>query len=470
MTTIIACTVGTNRETPRIWLEGTRLLRGQFAPESRYNVAFIKGAMVLKIAADGKRKVSSRTNKPVIDLNAKNIASYFAIGEKLRAVIRRGRIVIRKIVQTIKTARRDASLLRKLATGQPLNTASMFFGGGIMDKALTEGFKRQGVTLKHTVIAEINGKYIDAALNASPELFDEDTLIVNGPVQDFDVKGLTDIDVFFSGIPCTGSSSSGRAKRGLKGAEEHPTAGALFFTTLSWIQKAQPSVIVLENVPNYRNDMSMAVIRSTLAAWSYTLFETTLNGCEFGSLENRNRMVVVAVSNDIAKHCDFSLESIVPLTTKPATIAEALEPISDDNPEWTIHTYLETKAVKDAAAGKGFARQLYTGDEDSIAVITAGYARIRSTDPHIKHPTKERYTRLLSLTEHARIKGLPEGWIGSAKVGKTMGHEILGQSVVVPVFEAVGSAIGKSLSGLATLLPNVQSPQTHNTNNVALAA
>jgi|SRR5690554_976137 len=95
-------------------------------------------------------------------------------------------------------------------------------------------------------------------------------------------------------------------------------------------------------------------------------------------------------------------------------------------------------------------RQLYTGAESFINTITRGYARIRSTDPHIKHPSKPRYTRLLSPEEHQRVKGLPEGWVAATGLAASRAHEVLGQSVVYPVFEAVGLAVGNLINRAAT--------------------
>ena len=82
--------------------------------------------------------------------------------------------------------------------------------------------------------------------------------------------------------------------------------------------------------------------------------------------------------------------------------------------------------MRDSQAGKGFAkRQLLTGDETKVGTIGRHYAKRRSTEPFIvRDDGKE---RLLTPTEHARVKSIPERLI--AGNGMTIAHQILGQSV-----------------------------------------
>ena len=69
----------------------------------------------------------------------------------------------------------------------------------------------------------------------------------------------------------------------------------------------------------------------------------------------------------------------------------------------------------------------------------------------MRHPTKERFTRLLTPIEHARAKGLPEGWIQSTGLSTSRAHEALGQSVIFSMFVAVGRAIAMNLKQTARL-------------------
>src|SRR5680860_564867 len=186
------------------------------------------------------------------------------------------------------------------------------------------------------------------------------------------------------------------------------------------------------------------------------MFEMSLNGCDFGALENRNRAVIIAMSTDLAESGAFDMGDIKPLRVKEPKLSDVLEQVAEDDTCWKIHTYLEDKQALDVAAGKGFLRQLYTqnGDAESINTVTRGYSKIRSTDPHIRHPNPDmaRYTRLMTPAEHNAVKALPKGWIESCEVADSVAHEILGQSVIYPKFQAVGAAIGHNLKTLAERL------------------
>lgn len=442
MTVFLAPTVKVNRGKPRIWLEGQRLARGEFIPDTRYNLTFSDGEVVLTASKDGSRKVSAYKTKPIIDLCSMEVGEWFAVGTKLEAIVSRGRIVIRRLANTLKALKRDRDLLDKLHKGEPLNVVSMFHGAGLLSRSLSDGFAMAGIPTRTMLAAEIDGRYLEASLRANPGLFDDDSVLVNAPVQEVEFNKVQHANIMEIGLPCVGMSKSGRSRLKLSSAEDHPQAGSLFFTSLEWIKKFQPAVAIIECTQELLRSPSLSVIRSVLLGWKYDLFELCLNGCDFGALENRNRAVVIAMSSDLATEGGFDAEDIHPVRTKEAKLVDILENIPEDDSRWAIHTYLEDKQEKDIAAGKGFMRQIFTGSESLISTITRGYAKIRSTDPHIAHPTKARYTRLLTQKEHARAKALPEGWIEACELPDSVAHEALGQGVVYPKFKAVGAAIG----------------------------
>lgn len=455
MTILIATTVGEKKATGRIWLEGTKLERGGFTPQTPYEVIVKEGALYLRLNKNSDRRVSGRrtgeVTKPIIELCNKLISDTFDIGTKLLAIVKKGRIIIRRAVQPLFTMEREQRLLKKLRNGEPLDHVGLFHGGGAMDRALHDGMTAAGIKSRMSVVAELDGNYIDASLRANPELFDDETLILNGPIQAFTLGKVKPCEIMTMGIPCTGASTSGRAKLRLTSAEAHPEAGALFFTALQLVDKFKPAIVQIENVPTYLHTASMDVIRSLLSGWGYDIHETVMNGCEFGALENRNRLVVIAVSKGLAE-TGFSLDWITPTHTKPATIADVLEPIDDDHESWRTFEYLAKKEERDIANGKGFRRQLFAAEAESVNTITRDYQKARSTDPYLRHPTDASRSRLFTPVEHGRIKGLPDGWVESLKVSATVAHQILGQGVVYPLFYAVGHGLARWLSTVADKL------------------
>lgn len=110
--------------------------------------------------------------------------------------------------------------------------------------------------------------------------------------------------------------------------------------------------------------------------------------------------------------------------------------------------------MRDIAAGKGFKRQLLTGEEDGCGVIGRGYAKARSTEPFIISPWNPSLSRLLTPAEHAAVKTAPVSLVRG--VSETTAHEILGQSVVYEAVVAIGELIARTVKGLVkTLSPPV---------------
>ena len=91
------------------------------------------------------------------------------------------------------------------------------------------------------------------------------------------------------------------------------------------------------------------------------------------------------------------------------TLNTVLQDVPEE--EWKDHTYLKDKAIKDAAAGKGFAkRQLLDGTESRIGTIGRFYAKRRSTEPFMTRSDGKE--RLLTPIEHAAVKSIPSRLIG----------------------------------------------------------
>ena len=95
--------------------------------------------------------------------------------------------------------------------------------------------------------------------------------------------------------------------------------------------------------------------------------------------------------------------------------------------------------------------------------------KCRSTDPFIKHPGDAELTRLLTVTEHAAVKGAPSELVQG--LSDTVAHEVLGQGVVYPLFVAVGRFIGESLSLLRRSgLEDALTEQSHTMTELQNAA
>ncbi len=158
----------------------------------------------------------------------------------------------------------------------------------------------------------------------------------------FDNRGLASIprvDILEAGIPCSGHSRAGKAKRGLAQAEAHPEVGHLVVSALVILAKTNPAIVVIENVVDYSVSGSADILRNQLRDLGYRTEERILNGKEWGCLENRNRWCMLAITHGI----EFSFDDLMPPITQKKTLGDVLEQMAPDDPRWSRMQGLKDK-------------------------------------------------------------------------------------------------------------------------------
>lgn len=453
MITVINTSISESRSVARIWMEGQKLAHAGVEIGKRYIVKINEEDHQIELRPapedfEGRTiSVSKRTRNskqlPLIELRDEILDKVFGIGQKVRIAIRNARIVVTLCHIAKRVKERVMRFNNKISKGQPLETISCFHGGGVLDSAIHSGLEMAGVKSFVKVAVELEGKYLDSSLSNNPQLWSDESIVINSDIRDLNVLGdnFPKADLFVAGVPCTGASVSGLAKNKLAFAEEHSTAGSLFVDVLAFVKAMNPSIVVLENVREYINTASMTVIRSVLTHMGYELSMTILSGNELGCLEDRKRMCLVATTPGACEKIDF--DQLRPVREKELTLSEILEVVPESSDRWKKLEYLAKKEIRDKAAGKGFARQLLTGEEEKCGVSGRGYAKIRSTEPQIISPFDAEKSRIFTPVEHARVKGIPEHMIEG--LSDTTAHEVLGQSVCYPAFQSVGLLIGETI-------------------------
>ncbi len=181
----------------------------------------------------------------------------------------------------------------------------------------------------------------------------------------------------------------------------------------------------------------MHMIRRALTDWRYQVHEVIV-GRELGAFEDRKRLCMLAVSNGI----EFAFD-LKPVRRREQSLGEVLENVPENASCWKSLEHLDAKQERDRAAGKGFTMQIVGPESTKVGTIGKGYARIRSTEPLVQHPGNPTLKRLLTVTEHCKVKGIDPNLIKG--VSSTRAHEMLGQSVLAPAFEAIGLNLGECL-------------------------
>lgn len=428
--------INTKNGKPRLWLEGLRLLRAGFLPGAKFRLSVQKDTqqVVIQLTEQGDRKVSTHRMYPVLDIEAP-LHGVFEGNEELQIELEAGRITVRLHPRTVRERRRVQELTRRLRTRTPLRSLGVFLGAGILDHAVHSGMHHEGVQTDMSMAFEFDGQYLEHALRNNP-IFTARTRTIEGDAFDaFDVD-VPEVDVLIAGIPCTGASSAGRASTKVHVPEAHPQ-GSCFQDFLLLVRRSNPALIVIENVPPYLNTAGYATIKQTLEKLGYTLTEHVLNSLNFGALERRERLVVIASSIGAIE----VTEPAQPATQ--GTLCRVLENIPLDSPRWKNHGYLTAKQDRDLDAGKGFKMQFVNENSLFVPTLRRGYHKGGSTDPRVAHPENPGLSRLLTPREHAAVKGIPFDLVQGQS--ETMQHQMLGQSVVYTVFHRVGQLLARHL-------------------------
>lgn len=435
--------IGENRGTRRIWLEFDYLSECGFKPGQSLKVDGNEEALTLSVceSKDSNKTVSRRGDKPLIEIR-ESMIPFDAKITKLRLEFTEKKVVIRPhhSYQAIKN--RSERIVKKVLDGVPLDVFSIFSGAGIFDRAAHDGLESTGIRTRVSVAIERETKFLLSNLRNNRHLYDENSILVNANIQDLDLsKAGKTADVGLIAIPCTVASVAGRARKKLKRPEQDKEAGHLLHPILNWIRISNLPVIMMECVSEYMNTASYDVITTTLEEENYTLLDTVLFGNDFGAIENRKRMISVAVCNELVEH--FNLDELE-LFKEPVSyrLVDILDDVDGDSDVWRDHSYLVSKSERDKEAGKGFRHVILKGSETSGPVAGAHYFKRRSNEPFIGRE-KDDLTRLLSVEEHCRYKTIPEDMVSG--LSNSVAHKVLGQSGIFKKIKAVFQWIATSL-------------------------
>lgn len=444
--------LGTHRGAPRLYLDTPALERAGFAVGTsiRVRVDPIQRRIVIEACdalSAGCRRISRKTRRdrevPVLDLNSQADLQPVAELGAVRVVFGARVIHVLAVASHARAQQRALRLQERLKSGEPLRCASIAFGIGITSWALHRGLADAGVSSALVLANEMDPDLVDHAAVCNP-LVTASTVLANAPMQEAVAdRWLLDrvghVDILEAGIPCSGASRAGVSKRGLQKMEDHPLVGHLVAAVIQWIAALQPAVFIAENVPDYESSASAQILRSWLQDSGYAVHEQVLDSSDFGSLEARRRWFLVAHPATLV--CGAPVPAGL---AQRRPLARMLDEVPDDDPRWRSVGYLKLKEQRDAQKGSGFAMQWLTPECTSVPTLRKGYHKGGSTDPRLRHPADVDLSRLLTSSEHARIKGIDLALL--AGLSETAAHAACGQGVDARPVRALGQTLGSALA------------------------
>lgn len=257
-----------------------------------------------------------------------------------------------------------------------------------------------------------------------------------------------DFDVLCGGFPCQPFSIAGVTKKnslGRKHGFEDEKQGNLFFHIEEIIKEHRPRAFFLENVKNlisHDKGNTFKVIKNRLEALQYSFNHKVLDGKHFVP-QHRERTIMVGFDKKyFGKDISFDFDK-VRLPEPNHRIKDILEASPD--PKYTLSNhlwkYLQDYAKKHKAKGNGFGFGLV----DLNGISRTMSARYYKDGAEILVPQNNKTPRRLTIREAARLQGYPEKFKIEGVVSMNQGYKQLGNSVVVPLIEAVGKKIVEML-------------------------
>lgn len=175
-----------------------------------------------------------------------------------------------------------------------LNVLSLFSGIGAFEKALSN----LEVDFNLIAYCEID-KYASKSYAA-----------IHGVSEDLNLWDITkvdesklpkNIDLITYGFPCQDISIAGK-QRGFQHEDGSLTRSGLFFEALRIIEATKPKIAIAENVKNLTGKKfaeQFRIVLDSLEAAGYNNYWKVLNAKDYGVPQNRERVFIVSIRNDI---------------------------------------------------------------------------------------------------------------------------------------------------------------------------
>jgi DNA (cytosine-5)-methyltransferase 1 len=286
----------------------------------------------------------------------------------------------------------------------------------------------------------------------------------HGDITQIPTDEIPDHDVLLAGFPCQPFSIAGVSKKNSLGRQHgflDETQGTLFFDVARIIKAKRPAAFLLENVKNltsHDKGRTFAVILRTLTEeLGYTIWHKVIDAQHFVP-QHRERIVIVGFRENVPFSWDdlklppkgsVRLSSILHPEngSERAEAPYTLGPNGKVNGKYTLTDklwqYLQGYADKHKAAGNGFGFGLVTPD-DVARTLSARYYKDGSEI--LVSQGKRSNPRRLTPRECARLMGYGDDF--RIPVSDTQAYKQFGNSVAVPVFEAVAKVMQPHIQAL----------------------
>lgn len=282
-----------------------------------------------------------------------------------------------------------------------------------------------------------------------------DPFEIAGDITKIDEKDIPSFEICLAGFPCQAFSMAGK-HMGFDDDYKGKCRGTLFQDVVRICEYHKPKIIFCENVKGltiHDKGRTFKVIKGAFEQIGYTVYDKILNSKDFGVPQNRERIYLVCIRNDLLSNY-IPDGFIFPMGTKEnVCIRDILDPAPIPSKYYLSDTYMQTlinHRQRHEAKGHGFGYVIRDLDGISGTIVCGGMGRegnlikderehsmIPTT--HIKGKINKDSIRKMTPREWARLQGFPEDF--KLELADTHLYKQFGNSVTVNVIESIAKEI-----------------------------
>ena len=173
----------------------------------------------------------------------------------------------------------------------------LFAGIGACEKAFERLNAKYGFEMENTGFAEID-KY---AIQSYCTLHNVDESLNYGDVSKVNISNIKDFDFMMWGFPCTDISRAGKQK-GFTDENGNYTRSGMYYPALEILKVKRPKYSIIENVKALTDktfEYELNTILEDLENAGYRNYMKVLNAKDYGIPQNRERIFIVSIREDI---------------------------------------------------------------------------------------------------------------------------------------------------------------------------
>lgn len=289
----------------------------------------------------------------------------------------------------------------------------------------------------------------------------KDKFDIAGDITQIKESDIPDFDICLAGFPCQAFSMAGK-HMGFDDDYKGKCRGTLFQDVVRICEYHKPKIIFCENVKGltiHDKGRTFKVIKGAFEQIGYKVYDKILNSKDFGVPQNRERIYLVCIRDDIAEKICPDGFTFPEGSRKSVCIKDIMDPSPVPSKYYLSDVYMETlrkHRARHEAAGHGFGYVIRDingisgtivcggmGREGNLIIDNREHSMIPTT--HIKGEINKEGVRKMTPREWARLQGFPESY--KLELADVHLYKQFGNSVTVNVIEAIAREIYKMLEG-----------------------